>query len=167
VACFGPLSHYLEKVSHRFRYKIQRPNCKSGALPTELYPPEPSGACMKESDASSILLLGATGPSWSWTRDLAREVNHHTYGPTNWERINRFFFGRDSSFPNAAYNSPVYCALQVCLFPSFLTMANLCEITLMRRKKKALRGPSWPNPRHSKILFQIKPAPISSQEIDK
>ena len=22
MACFGPLSHYLEKVSHRFRYKI-------------------------------------------------------------------------------------------------------------------------------------------------
>jgi hypothetical protein len=28
-------------------------------------PPEPSGACMKESDASSILLLGAAGPSWT------------------------------------------------------------------------------------------------------
>src|SRR6266702_682786 len=123
---------------------------------------------MKESDASSILLLGAAGPSWTCTRDLTREVNHRTYGSTNWERINRFLFGSDSSFPNAAYNSLVYCTLQVCLFPSFfLTMANLCEITPMRRKKKALRGPSWPNPRHSKILFQIKPAPISSQEIDK
>ncbi|KAL0913025.1 hypothetical protein M5K25_016455 [Dendrobium thyrsiflorum] len=44
-------------------------------------------------------------------RDLAREVNHRTYDPTNWERINRFFFGSDSSFPNAAYNSPLYCAL--------------------------------------------------------
>ncbi|KAF9595592.1 hypothetical protein IFM89_001064 [Coptis chinensis] len=52
VACFSPLSHYLEKVSHRFgtryyhyhrtiRHPIRianRPNCKSGALPTELYP---------------------------------------------------------------------------------------------------------------------------------
>ena len=53
--------------------------------------------------------------------DDAREVNHRTYGPTNWERINRFLFGSDSSFPNAAYNSPLYCALQVCLFsPSSL-----------------------------------------------
>ncbi|KAM3712410.1 hypothetical protein ACJW31_01G178600 [Castanea mollissima] len=62
----------------------------------------------------------------------------------------------------------MYCTLQVCFFPSFfLTMASLCEITPMRRKKKPLRGPFWPNPRHSKILFQIKPAPISSQEINK
>ncbi|KAL4372493.1 hypothetical protein AHAS_Ahas06G0271300 [Arachis hypogaea] len=27
--------------------------------------------------------------------------------------INRFLFGSDSSFPNAAYNYPLYCALQV------------------------------------------------------
>jgi hypothetical protein len=27
------------------------------------------------------------------------------------------FFRSDSSFPNAAYNSLLYCALQVCLFP--------------------------------------------------
>nr|CAB3478990.1 unnamed protein product [Digitaria exilis] len=49
--------------------------------------------------------------------DLAREVNHRPYDPTNWERINRLLFGSDSSFPNAAYNSPLYCALQVCFFP--------------------------------------------------
>jgi hypothetical protein len=30
---------------------------------------------------------------------------------------NRFLFGSDSSFLNAAYNSPLYCALQVCFFP--------------------------------------------------
>ena len=28
-------------------------------------PPEPSGVCMKESDASSILFPGAAGPSWT------------------------------------------------------------------------------------------------------
>ena len=82
-------------------------------------PPSQVGACMKESNQSFILFLGAAGPSWTWTRDLAREVNHRTYGPSNWDRINRFLFGSDSSFPNAAYNYPLYCALQVCLFPLF------------------------------------------------
>ncbi|KAL4276177.1 hypothetical protein AHAS_Ahas20G0181100 [Arachis hypogaea] len=43
--------------------------------------------------------------------------SHLRSNPTNWERINRFLFGSDSSFPNAAYNYPLYCALQVCLFP--------------------------------------------------
>ncbi|KAK8998857.1 hypothetical protein V6N11_070039 [Hibiscus sabdariffa] len=44
------------------------------------------------------------------------KVPRKTYGPINWKRINRFFFGSDSSFPNATYNSPLYCVLQVCLF---------------------------------------------------
>ncbi|AES59183.1 hypothetical protein MTR_1g015430 [Medicago truncatula] len=48
---------------------------------------------------------------------LARKVNHRTYGPSNWKRINKFLFGSDSSFPNATYNYPLYCSLQVCLFP--------------------------------------------------
>jgi hypothetical protein len=35
------------------------------------------------------------------------------------------------------------------------------------QKKEGVKRPSWPNPRHSKILFQTCSAPISSQEIDK
>ncbi|KAK8557862.1 hypothetical protein V6N12_010085 [Hibiscus sabdariffa] len=59
----------------------------------------------------SYLFYVLDSPSLS--RDLTREVNHRTYSPTNWERINRFLFGSDSSFQNAAYNSSLYCALQL------------------------------------------------------
>lgn len=61
-------------------------------------------------------VFGIAGPSWTWTRDLAHEANHCIFDPTNLERINRFF-GSDSSFPSAAYNFPLFCALQACLFP--------------------------------------------------
>ena len=126
-------------------------------------PPEPSGVCMKESDASSILFPGAAGPSWTWTRDLAREVNHRPYDPTNWERINRLLFESDSSFPNAAYNSPLYCALQVCFFPLLpLTMASPWEITPMGRKRKALRDP--PGPTLDTLRSFFKPALLPFKE---
>jgi hypothetical protein len=92
--------------------------------------------------------ISTAGPSWTSTRDFAREVNHRIYGPFNWERINRFIFGSDSSFPNAAYNYPLYCALRVCLFPLFPYHGN-CGITLMRRKKGVKR--------HFKILFLTCP----------
>jgi len=47
--------------------------------------------------------------------------------------------------PNAAYNSLLYCALQVCFVPLLpLTMASPWEITLMGRKKKGLRDPPGP-----------------------
>ena len=52
---------------------------------------------MKDSNQSFILFLGAAGPSWTWTRDLAREVNHRTYGPSNWEWINIFLFNITSA----------------------------------------------------------------------
>jgi len=32
------------------------------------------------------------------------------YDPANWERMNRLLFRSVSSFPNAAYNSMLYCA---------------------------------------------------------
>ena len=105
-AYFDPLFHYLKKVNHRFKYKIL--SLLSGQLDiqseiirtqwVELYqlsytppPSESSGACMKESSQFFILFLDAARSSWNWTRDLVHEVNHHTYNPTNWKRINSFF----------------------------------------------------------------------------
>ena len=82
-----------------------------------------------------------------WRDDLAREVNHRTYGPSNWERINRFLFGSDSSFPNAAYNYPLYCALQVCLFPLLPYHDKSLWNNSYEKKKEDVKG-------HSKILFQ-------------
>lgn len=117
---------------------------------------------MKESYASSILFPRAAGPSWTWTRDLAREVNHRTYDPNNWGRINRFFFRSDSSFPNAAYSSPLYCALQVCFACSTLPPYHGKSLwkTPMGRKKKRLRNP--PGPTLDTLRSFFKPAPISS-----
>ena len=100
------------------------------------------------------LFPGTVGPSWTWTKDLAREVNHHTYGPTNWEWINRFLFRSDSSFLNAAYNSPLYSALQVCLFPLSSYHGKSLWNNSVEKKKEGIKRPSWPNPRHSKIVFQ-------------
>jgi len=88
VACFRPFPHYLEKVSHRFcqvqdtiitAWTIRHPtrNRNDPIARAELYQLSyipPSEVCMKESDASFILFPGAAGPSWIWTRDLAREV---------------------------------------------------------------------------------------------
>ncbi|KAK7297653.1 hypothetical protein VNO77_47974 [Canavalia gladiata] len=101
----------------------------------------------------------------SQVEDLAREVNHRTYSPTNLERINRFLFGSDSSF--RTQHTTIRCtALSKCACsPFFLTMASLYEITPMRRKKKALRDP--PGPTLDTLRSFFKPAPISSQEIDK
>ncbi|KAJ7941949.1 Malic enzyme [Quillaja saponaria] len=122
------------------------PIARASSTKLSYIPPEPSGAmhegvrCFFYSFPWAQLGHPGLEPETS-----AREVNHRTYGPTNWERINRFLFGSDSSFPNAAYNSPLYCALQVCLFPpSSLPLASPCEITPMRRKKKALRDPPGP-----------------------
>jgi len=67
--------------------------------------------------------------------------------------------------PNAAYNFLLYCALQVCLVPLLpLTMASPWEITLMGRKKEGVKRPSWPNPGHSKILFQTCSASTSNED---
>src|ERR1044072_9065074 len=109
--------------------------------------PSQVGACIKESKPSFFLSLCTAGPSWACTRDLAREVNHRTYGPSNWERINRFLFGSDSSCPNAAYKYPLYCALQVCLFSLLPYHDNSLWNTSYQKKKEDVKG-------HSKILFQ-------------
>ncbi len=37
--------------------------------------------------------------------------------PIGRKTIDFFFFRSDSSFPNTAYNSLLYCILQMCLFP--------------------------------------------------
>ncbi|KAK8516958.1 hypothetical protein V6N12_032158 [Hibiscus sabdariffa] len=83
-------------------------------------------------------------------KDLAREVNHRTYGPTNWERINRFLFGSDSSFPNAAYNSPLYCALQVCLFPPPSLPWQLSPDLREKHEKKGSNGTIPPSPQNER-----------------
>jgi len=113
-------------VSQQFRYKIlslpptiRHPtrNRNDPIARAELYqlgyiPPSQVEACMKESNQSflffSLAQLGHPG---------LESLHLATYGPSNWERINRFLFGSDSSFPNAAYNYTLYRALQVCLFP--------------------------------------------------
>jgi hypothetical protein len=48
--------------------------------------------------------------------------------------------------------------------PLFLTIGSICEITSMRRKKRALRDPTGLTLDTLRSFF--KPAPISSQEID-
>ncbi|KAJ8548309.1 hypothetical protein K7X08_030778 [Anisodus acutangulus] len=54
------------------------------------------------------------------TKTSASTRDHQLYHSIHDIDINgdkRFLFGSDSSFQNATYNSPLYCALQVCLFP--------------------------------------------------
>jgi hypothetical protein len=42
---------------------------------------------------------------------------HLCYYPIGRKSIYFLFFRSDSSFPNATYNSLLYCTFQVCLFP--------------------------------------------------
>ncbi|KAJ7941329.1 Malic enzyme [Quillaja saponaria] len=83
-------------------------------------PPRPSGACMKESDC---FFYSFPWRSWAIldlnSETIAREVNHRTYGPTNWERINRFLFGSDSSFPNASIQLSVVLRSPKCACSPF------------------------------------------------
>ena len=70
--------------------------------------------------------------------------------------------------PSRTQHTTLRCtALSKCACSPFflLTMASLCEITPLRRKKKALRDP--PGPTLDTLRSFFKPAPISSQEIDK
>lgn len=116
---------------------------------------------------------GAAGLSWTWTRDLAREVNPRTCDTiqsTNWKRINRFFFRSDSSFPNAAYNflsvvlrSPSVLVPLFFLFPHRANGEQM-EITFdeKRRRWKTLLA----QPRDTPRSF-FEPALLPCEEMDK
>ncbi|GJT51928.1 hypothetical protein Tco_0978085 [Tanacetum coccineum] len=130
----------------------KRTNCNERSSTTELYPPSKWEHAMKESDDFFYSFPGAAGPS-GLEPETPREVNHRSYGQPYWTRINRFLFGSDSSFPNAAYKLSLYCALQ-CAVPLLLNHGKSCDNNSDEKKKEGVKRPSWPNPRHSKILFQ-------------
>ena len=68
--------------------------------------------------------------------------------------------------PSRTQHTTLRCtALSKCACsPLFLTIGSICEITSMRRKKRALRDPTGLTLDTLRSFF--KPAPISSQEID-
>ncbi|MCD7460987.1 hypothetical protein HAX54_044956 [Datura stramonium] len=68
--------------------------------------------------------------------------------------------------PSRTQHTTLRCtALSKCACsPFFLTLASLCEITPMRRKKKALRDPPGPTLDTLRSFFKPAPISISSQE---
>lgn len=93
-----------------------------------------------ESYTFFILFFGVAGSFWIWIRD--RKVNHRTYDPIKWKRIYRFLFESNSSFPNAAYNSLLYCHFQACFFPilSYHNKRLENHFDGKKEKKKMLRN---------------------------
>ncbi|KAG5576172.1 hypothetical protein H5410_056306 [Solanum commersonii] len=134
--------HYRRTIRHPTRNRESQ--LQERALPTKLYP----RAKWSMHEVVGCFFYSFPG-AWA-ILDFAREVNHRTYGPTNWERINRFLFESDSSFPNAD------TTLRYASSPSVLVPL----LPYLQSRKNGLNGnaipPATPNERGDLVVLDAR-----------